>query len=138
MGGINPPLAVYFLPFFAAGFFVAFFPAPQPFVPHAIRLHPLSVDTIYIYRTTLPIVYTNSPSSVYLRCRCVALLDVPLGTPASAPRCRLGLHLECKLVWYLLNHIYSASRREFFGPNPGTPQDRFFVKPRTEIIDPSP
>ena len=42
--------------------------------------------------------YTNLPSSVYLRCRCVALLDALLSTPASAPRCRLGLHLECKLV----------------------------------------
>jgi Kdo2-lipid IVA lauroyltransferase/acyltransferase len=42
------------------------------------------------------------PSSVYLRCRCVALLDVLPGTPASAPRCRLGLHLECKLALDLL------------------------------------
>jgi hypothetical protein len=38
------------------------------------------------------------PSSVYLRFRCVALLDVLLSTPASAPRCRLDLHLESKLV----------------------------------------
>jgi hypothetical protein len=42
--------------------------------------------------------YTNLLSSVYLRCRCVALLDVLDSTPASTPRCRLGLHLECKLV----------------------------------------
>jgi hypothetical protein len=53
---------------------------------------------------------TILPSSVYLRCpyrmlryRCVALLGVPLGTPGyplagGAPRCRLGLQLECKLV----------------------------------------
>src|SRR5271157_1736051 len=45
--------------------------------------------------------YTNSPSSVYLRCRCVAFLDVRLSTPASSPRCRLGLHLECKSVLLL-------------------------------------
>ena len=34
---------------------------------------------------------TSSYSIVYLRCRCVALLDVLLSTPASTPRCRLGL-----------------------------------------------
>ena|SRR5271157_231946 len=50
--------------------------------------------------------YTNLPSSVYLRCRCVALLDVLLSTPASAPRCRLGLHLECKLVLYVVHARY--------------------------------
>ena len=34
--------------------------------------------------------YTDSPSSLYLRCRYAALLDVPPGTPASSPRCRPG------------------------------------------------
>jgi phospholipid transport system substrate-binding protein len=51
--------------------------------------------------------YTNSPSSVYLRCRCVALLDVHLSTSASAPRCRLGLQLECKSVLARIVRAYN-------------------------------
>src|SRR5271157_78844 len=47
--------------------------------------------------------YTDSPSSGYLpgirmRVCYVAFLDVLLSTPASTPRCRLGLHPECKSV----------------------------------------
>src|SRR5271157_265531 len=45
--------------------------------------------------------YTNSSSSVYLRCRSVVFLDVLLSTPASAPRCRLGLRLESKSVSFI-------------------------------------
>jgi hypothetical protein len=55
---------------------------------------------------------TDLPSSVYLRCpyrmlryRCVTLLDVPPGTPASAPRCRLVSILNanrCNMARYLL------------------------------------
>ena len=56
---------------------------------------------------------TDLPSSVYLRCRCVALLDVLLSTPGyplagGAPRCRLGLRMNtnwCKTCVIGLGNI---------------------------------
>src|SRR5208337_488274 len=78
---------------------VVYFARPSALSTEPIlgMLFPIKVFIAYLLEP-----YTDSPSSVYLRCRCVAFLDVLLSTPASSPRCRLGLQLESKLVFIAL------------------------------------